>query len=114
MLPFKRKLTKPGVGASVSVGPGYTHRTKKILANKAYRKVFMDWGYENLLAVEMEVSSRPPTSYGFVPIKWRWVTKRTFGTFNFFRRLDKDHEKTTQSADCAGGVPGGPRLLPGE
>ncbi len=79
---------------------GYMHRMKKILADKAYKKVFMDWVYENLLGVEMEVSSRPPTSHGFVPIKWRWVTERTFGTFNFFRRLDKDHEKTTQSAEA--------------
>jgi putative transposase len=35
-----------------------------------------------------------------VPVKWRWVSERTFGTFNFFRRLDKDHEKTTQSAEA--------------
>lgn len=79
---------------------GYMYRMKKILADAAYKKVFMNWVEENLLGVELEISSRPPTTEGFVPIKWRWVTERTFGTFNFFRRLDKDHEKTTQSAEA--------------
>jgi transposase len=91
-----------GAMAEKVVSPllGYMYRMKKILADQAYKKIFMDWVYENILGVEMEVSSRPPTSRGFVPIKWRWVTERTFGTFNFFRRLDKDHEKTTQSAEA--------------
>ena len=53
----------------------------------------------NELGVEIEISSRPPTSKGFVPIKKRWVNERTFGWLNFFRRLDKDHEKTTKSSE---------------
>jgi transposase len=91
-----------GVMAHHVVAPlqGYLHRMKKILADAAYKKVFMEWVYENLLGVEVEISSRPPTAQGFVPIKWRWVSERTFGTFNFFRRLDKDHEKTTESAEA--------------
>jgi putative transposase len=79
---------------------GYLHRMKKILADAAYEKVFMDWVAENMLGVELEISSKPPGSEGFVPVKWRWVSERTFGTFNFFRRLDKDHEKTTESAEA--------------
>lgn len=79
---------------------GYLHRMKKILADAAYKKTFMDWVGDNLLGVELEISSRPPTQKGFVPIRWRWVTERTFGTFNFFRRLDKDYEKTTKSAEA--------------
>jgi hypothetical protein len=31
--------------------------------------------------------------------KKRWVVERTFSWFNSFRRLDKDHEKTVQSAE---------------
>ena len=46
------------------------------------------------MAVELEISSKPPGTQGFVPFKWRWVTERAFGRFNFFRRFDKDHEKT--------------------
>lgn len=77
---------------------GYLHRMETILADAAYEKVFMEWVSENLLGVKLEISSKPPGSEGFVPVKWRWVTERTFGMFNFFRRLDKDHEKTPESA----------------
>jgi len=50
---------------------GYLDRMKKILADEAYEKVFR-----------------------------QWVNERSFGMFNFFRRLDKDHEKTTNSAEA--------------
>lgn len=79
---------------------GYLDRMKKVLADAAYKKVFSEWVQENLLGVELEISSRPPTTKGFVPIKWRWVTERTFGISNFFRRLDKDHEKTAASSEA--------------
>ena len=91
-----------GATAQRVVAPlqGYLHRMKKILADAAYEKNFLDWVQTNLLGVELEISSRPPSQKGFVPVKWRWVTERSFGSFNFFRRLDKDHEKTTQSAEA--------------
>lgn len=91
-----------GVMAQRVVDPlqGYMHRMKKILADAAYEKVFMQWVEENLLGVDFEISSKPPTSQEFVPVKWRWVGERTFGTFNFFRRLDKDHEKTIESSEA--------------
>ena len=78
---------------------GYVHRMEKILADAAYEQVFMEWVSENLLGVELEISSKPPATAGFVPVKWRWVTERALGMFNFFRRLDKDHEKTPRSAE---------------
>ena len=79
---------------------GYMHRMRKILADDAYKKRFMNWVSENLLGVELEFSSKPPGPDGFVPVKWRWVSERTFGSLNFFRRLDKDHEKTTESSEA--------------
>jgi len=79
---------------------GYIDGMKKILADEAYEKVFKEWVSTNILGVELEITSKPPTAEGFVPVKWRWVTERSFGTFNFFRRLDKDHEKTLQSAEA--------------
>lgn len=72
-------------------------RLKKILADGVYGGVFAEFARSEL-GIEVEISSRPPTSKGFVPIKKRWVNERTFGWFNFFRRLDKDHEKTTISS----------------
>ncbi len=91
-----------GATANQVVEPlvGYLHRLKKILADAAYEKVFRDWVYENLLGIELELSSKPPSTKGFIPIKWRWVTEQTFGRFNFFRRLDKDHEKSIQSSEA--------------
>ena len=79
---------------------GYMYRMKKILADAAYEKQFRQWVEENLLGVELEISSKAPSAEGFVPVKWRWVNERTFRTFNFFRRLDKDHEKTTESSEA--------------
>lgn len=91
-----------GATAERVVAPlrGYLHRMKKILADAAYEKVFVDWVRENLLGLELEITAKPPDSKGFVPVKWRWVSERAFGLFNFFRRLDKDHEKTTHSAEA--------------
>ncbi|MCC9166554.1 hypothetical protein [Pontibacter harenae] len=77
---------------------GYLHCMETILADAAYEKVFMEWVSENLLGVDFKISSKPPGTEGFVPVKWRWVTERAFGMFSFFRRLDKDHEKTPESA----------------
>jgi len=90
-----------GVVASRVVEPllGYLHRMEKILADQAYKKVFMEWVENTIAGLEVEISSAPESTKGFVPIKWRWVTERTFGGFNFFRRLDKDYEKTTSSQE---------------
>lgn len=90
-----------GAMAGRVVGPlrGYLHRMEKILADAAYEKEFMEWVSENLLGVELGISSKPPGTEGFVPVRWRWVTERAFGMFSFFRRLDKDREKTPRSAE---------------
>ena len=91
-----------GATASEVIEPliGYLHRLKKILADAAYEKIFRDWVEQNLIGVELELSSKPPSSIGFVPVKWRWKVEQTFGRFNFFRRLDKDYERTVQSAEA--------------
>jgi len=69
---------------------GYLDRMKKILADEAYEKVLREWVTSNLMGVELEISANPPHTQGFVPVQWRWVSERSFGMFNFFRRLDKD------------------------
>ncbi|HMT53872.1 MAG TPA: hypothetical protein PLC27_08395 [Saprospiraceae bacterium] len=77
---------------------GYVYRLRKILTDAAYEKVFREWVETNLLGVNLELSSKPPRAKGFVPVKWRWVTEQTFRRFNYYRRLDKDHEKTVESS----------------
>ena len=77
---------------------GQFGRLKKVLVDGVYAGAFVEFA-TNELKIEVELSSRPPSSRGFVPIKKRWVNERTFGWFNFFRRLDKDHEKSTKSSE---------------
>ena len=91
-----------GVMARRVVNPvlGYLHRLKKVFADMAYRVDFGNWLEQMYTSIELEISSRPPSSQGFVPVKIRWVTEQTFGIFNFQRRLDKDHEKTPNSAEA--------------
>lgn len=79
---------------------GYLHRMKKVLADQAYKKVFLAWVEQNILGLEVELSSKPPSAQGFVPVKFRWVCERSFAWFNFFRRHSKDYEKTTMSAEA--------------
>lgn len=73
-------------------------RLRKILVDGVYAGTFAEIAASEF-GLEVEISSRPPTSRGFVPIKKRWVNERTFGWFNFYRRLDKDHEKSTKSSE---------------
>lgn len=91
-----------GVMAHEVVKPlrGYIYRMEKILADAAYEKQFRSWVETNLFGIDLELSSKPPSTKGFVPVKWRWVTEQTFGRFNYYRRLDKDHEKTTESSEA--------------
>jgi len=79
---------------------GYLPRLKKILVDDAYRKIFIPWVENNIVGIDVEVSSKPPTARGFVPVKWRWVNERSFGWYNFFRRLSKDYEKTVESSEA--------------
>ena len=79
---------------------GYLDRMQKILVDDAYKKVFYDWVYDNIIGLDVEFASSPPSAKGFVPVKWRWVNERTFAWFGFFRRHAKDYEKTTNSAEA--------------
>lgn len=74
-------------------------RMKKVLADNAYRGEFIRYAKREF-TIEVDISSPPPSKKGFVPVAWRWVVERTFGWLNFFRRLDKDHEKTAGSSAC--------------
>jgi len=91
-----------GVMAQKVVEPilGYLHRLKKVYADQAYKVDLGNWLDGLSAGIELEIASKPPSSKGFVPVKVRWVAEQTFGIFNFQRRLDKDHEKTTNSAQA--------------
>jgi transposase len=46
----------------------------------------------------VEVTKKPESQKGFVPQIGRWQVERSFGWFNYFRRLSRDFEKTVESA----------------
>jgi putative transposase len=73
-------------------------RLKKVLVDQGYKEEFMQTT-EAYFGIKAEVSSKPPSAKGFVPVKWRWVSERTFGWFNFFRRLSKDYERTVENSE---------------
>ena len=74
-------------------------RLKKILIDKGYRGSFVEYALEQLDEVEIEVPTKPPGCKGFIPEAKRWVIERTFGTFNFFRRLVIDYERSPRCAE---------------
>lgn len=76
----------------------YLPRLIKILIDSGYKETFIQ-EVKAVLDIEAEVTSRPETIKGFVPLAKRWVSERTFGWFNYFRRLTKDYERTTKSAE---------------
>ena len=43
---------------------GYLERMKKILVDDAYKKVFLDWVNDNIIGLEVELASKPPTQRG--------------------------------------------------
>jgi putative transposase len=72
-------------------------RLEKILVDGTYKGTFIEEA-KRVLEVKVEVASKPESTKGFVPIKKRWVVERTFGWFNFFRRLAKDYEQKTENS----------------
>ena len=69
---------------------------RKILGDDAYKGVFAQKAQEQ--GIIFERASRPESAKGFVPIAKRWVVERTISWTNFFRRIVKDYEHTTQSS----------------
>ncbi|MFK7948855.1 MAG: BRO family protein [Saprospiraceae bacterium] len=73
-------------------------RLKTIAADGTYKGQFeKDAQWYNWT---VEITQKPPTEKGFVPQSSRWQVERNFGWFNFFRRLNRDFEKTEDSSVC--------------
>lgn len=66
-------------------------RLKKILADGGYRGELIEWTLL-VLGWTLEVVAKVAGVSTFVVIPRRWVVERTFGWFNFNRRLAKDYE----------------------
>ena len=74
----------------------------------ALQKLFVDAGYKQgasnwalaMFGYVLEVVKRPPDSKGFQLLPKRWIVERTFGWFNFHRRLAKDVEHSPKSSEA--------------
>ena len=75
----------------------------KLFADKGYiskdlfEKLFIDNIHlMQLTGLALEIVSKVIGIAGFNVIPKRWVVERTFGWFNFYRRLAKDYELNTE------------------
>ncbi len=75
-------------------------RLVRIWVDGGYRgEEFLRWVMDTYLWA-LEVVLRPREAQGFVLLPRRWVVERTFGWLNWSRRLSKDYEKSTSSAEA--------------
>ena len=76
-------------------------RLRKVWADTAYNGDLAAWvaGLRWSNRIELELVEKPPGP-GFVVSKRRWVVERTFGWLGRSRRLSKDYEGTTSSAEA--------------
>lgn len=75
----------------------HASRVKLIRGDKAYGGEFKEIA-ESIYEYQVDTTQKPPSAKGFIPQPGRWPIERSFGWLQFFRRLARDYEKTTQSA----------------
>jgi putative transposase len=70
-------------------------RLVRVYADAAYAAVWF-WAVW-FAGVIIYLVRKNPDQKGFVVQPKRWIVERTFGWLNRYRRLAKDHERTTES-----------------
>lgn len=86
-------------------------RVRKLLVDSGYTGKLEQWVKENL-GWDFEVVKRTPCGTwraqnagpqvvrGFQVLKWRWIVERTFAWIGRYRRMSKDYEAQTSSAEA--------------
>lgn len=92
------------VGAQKVVGklhPEEFPRLQVIFGDAKYHNYkFYDWLKEHSSGKwRMEISSLPPGSTEFKPLKVRWVVERSHAWYGRYRRNSKDYERRTDSSE---------------
>jgi transposase len=79
---------------------------KVALDNPGVTKAWVDAGFKNAVAehgaelgIAVETVHRDPQTRGFAPLPKRWVAEQVYGTLMWHRRLVRDHERLTASAE---------------
>lgn len=70
---------------------------RRIYADRGYRGNFIEKA-EHDFGIDIEIT-HSNYSGKFVPAKKRWVVERTFAWLENFRRLYRNYEETTESAN---------------
>ena len=68
-----------------------------ISADAGYRKTTENFVIDQL---RKTISIAERISSGWIVLARRWIVERTFAWFNLYRRLAKDYEMTTRSAEA--------------
>jgi putative transposase len=92
-------VAAPQLLAKVSVEDAPRLRT--IFGDSKYNNHALEaWLAEQRPDWRIEVKMRPEGSKGFVPLPKRWVVERTNAWMGRYRRLGRDHERTTASSEA--------------
>lgn len=75
----------------------FKYNVKCFFADAAYGGLFKKLALTQ--GIDVIIASKPESSKGFIPIHKRWVVERTFGWFNFYRRLSKDYERCVENSE---------------
>ncbi len=78
---------------------GQFPRLQRIWADGGYSGALIDW-VKGLCGWVLEIVKRRDTAKGFEPLPHRWIVERTFGWLNRYRRLSKDYERLSASAEA--------------
>ena len=82
---------------------------KKIVPSWRWLLFLFDGGYDKpplidwcqqMFEVTVEISKRIADKKGFHVIPKRWIVERTFGWFNYSRRLSKDYEERPEMSEA--------------
>lgn len=71
---------------------------RKILVDGGYKHGVIDWG-KAMFGYILEVVKRPEPNI-FKVLPKRWIVERTFGWFNWQRRLSKDYEHNPKTSEA--------------
>ncbi|MFE2912258.1 IS5 family transposase [Kitasatospora indigofera] len=79
----------------VAAGTGGT--VQKALVDQGFKRTVVDHGKQ--VGIDVEVVERNPVDAGFVPQPKRWIVEQTNGILMLHRRLVRDYEHRTASAE---------------
>jgi putative transposase len=83
------------------VSPFDQPRLEVVFADQGYhRHELYDYLSAHETSYRLEITSPPPGTKGFVPVRIRWVVERSFGWLGRHRRHARDYERTYPSSEA--------------